>query len=141
MINLNDLKVPNSYAESYFSFVPILYSENMQIFGYFQSEKYFKESEEFVRTCFAPKNEILEYIVSKYGSVIEENTASIHVRRGDYLTNGGGFCILDHMYYDGAIKHMIKNGIEKFLVCSDDIAWCKNAFRDRCFQMVNREKD
>lgn len=47
----------------------------------------------------------------------------VHVRRGDYLTAPAGFSNLDYKtYYRNAINTL---GKSRWLVLSDDMAWCK----------------
>jgi hypothetical protein len=139
--NRSDLEILSSYNESYFHFEQIPYRDNMDINGYFQSEKHFINNEELIRFSFIPKTGILEYIKEKYIGIIDKNTASIHVRRGDYLLNGGGFCILGKEYYNKAIEILREKGVSDFFVFSDDVKWCKMNFRDNCFHIVENEKD
>ena len=51
--------------------------------GYWQSEKYFNEIDRLIREDLKIENNIKEYIVNKH-SILNENTVSLHVRRGDY---------------------------------------------------------
>lgn len=94
-------------------------------YGYWQSEKYFKDIETKVRKSFSFK---LKLISNKNLSLAKTirgtNSVSIHVRRGDYLMEiGWDTCNLE--YYNKAIKY-----IEQilphctFYVFSDDILWC-----------------
>jgi hypothetical protein len=48
------------------------------------------------------------------------------VRRGDYLSSGGGYRLLDMDYYRKGIDHLngVQN-IQRIYIISDDIAWCK----------------
>lgn len=60
-----------------------------------------------------------------------ENIVSVHIRRGDYLKNEefGGIC--DKEYYTTAIK-VAKEKVfnARFAFFSDDIAWCKENFKE-----------
>ena len=53
--------------------------------GYLQSEKYFLNIESTVRDMFTFRPEILNPCKEMIGTV--ENPVSLHIRRGDYLTN------------------------------------------------------
>jgi beta-1,4-mannosyl-glycoprotein beta-1,4-N-acetylglucosaminyltransferase len=62
--------------------------------------------------------------------VMGEDTVSVHVRRGDYLTMGEGW-VLGVGYYRNAIAKMsaaVAN--PKWYVFSDDIEWCREKFSD-----------
>ncbi|MEC3878254.1 alpha-1,2-fucosyltransferase [Parapedobacter sp. 10938] len=59
----------------------------------------------------------------------DENTVSVHVRRGDYLGDPllGGICDAD--YYHRALDYMKRNIDQpRFVFFSDDIPWCKANF-------------
>lgn len=94
--------------------------------GYFQNENYFIENRELISKEFKPAKPI-EFPYSK-----ENNTVSIHVRRGDYISNDKaaqhhGVCGVE--YFFNAIK-TIEEKIDqpKFIFFSDDIEWCKATF-------------
>lgn len=54
----------------------------------------------------------------------KDNRVSIHVRRTDYISNPVQYP-LSMDYYEQAMKHFPG---ERFLVFSDDIAWCQSKF-------------
>ena len=104
-------------------------SDNTDIIGYFQSEKYFKLYENEIRKEFSFKNNnLVEDIKNNFPSGIP--IVGMHVRRGDYLLpkilGTHGSCSID--YYISAIQH-IKNILKSYIclyVFSDDIEWCKS---------------
>ncbi len=102
------------------------YKSNILLYGYFQSEKYFKDYEDEIRELF------MTYDVELSDELKEllnnENTCSIHVRRGDYLNSPNHHPTQDMNYYMKAIKKMPKDSV--FLIFSDDIDWCKQNFPD-----------
>lgn len=90
--------------------------------GVFQSEKYFKNLEEKLRTEIYPKKKI---VISRELKKIlsSKNTVSIHIRRGDYkqLNN-----VLGMKYYSDAVDFIKKRVRDPlFLVFSDDMQWVK----------------
>jgi hypothetical protein len=103
--------------------------EKCYLSGYWQSEKYFGEYESEIRRDFlfreplGEKNTVLARQMSQCVSV------SLHVRRGDYLTNPKanaihGLCSLD--YYRSAIQYILeRTPTAKFFVFSDDIPWVR----------------
>ena len=123
------------------NFFPIKYTENLRLDGYFQSEKYFKDNSELIKYYFTPSEEIENYIQNKYGKLLEDETVSIHVRRGDYLwaNNRGLFYILDQNYFYNALKYFDKN--IKILCFSDDIKWCKENFKMENIFFIENEKN
>jgi len=103
---------------------------NIYLRGFWQSEKYFNQYSELIRHDFAfptpptGKNKALLL------GIDNSNSVSIHVRRGDYVSNQTtnqfhGVCSL--AYYRKAIKS-IKDKVTNpiFYVFSDDPEWCKD---------------
>jgi hypothetical protein len=80
------------------------------LYGYWQSEKYFKDVSEQIRKEFALP--------------IKKNDAvAVHVRRGDYLKLQHIYQVTPLWYYKEATK---KYEGREFYVFSDDIQWCKD---------------
>lgn len=130
----------NVYREESFSYNPITINSFAQnkintnvnaLFGYFQSEKYFKHIEALIRKLFEPSEEILKKLQEKYplfrnGAV--KNACSIHVRRGDYVNNPY-YAQLGMDYYNSAMWELRKMKQGHYnLIFSDDIEWCKQNF-------------
>jgi hypothetical protein len=98
--------------------------DNVDLFGYFQTEKYFNHIKEELKNDFTfieeisnPCDELLE---SEFG---DSDILSLHVRRGDYL-NYSHHPVQDINYYKLALSHF-DNDIP-VIVFSDDIEWCKS---------------
>lgn len=130
----------NCLVERQYPYDPDVYDilENV-ISGDFYVEGYF-QTKEFALTNKAKiKNAIHESVFlnleSEYYKNIIKNTkhsVSIHVRRGDYVSNQAattyhGICS-DEYYRAGvsAIKRTENDNIFGFFVFSDDIDWCKD---------------
>ena len=94
---------------------------NISIFGYFQSEKYFKEIEDSIRKIFTLKLLYQHQINVLFNEFDVDNPCSIHVRRTDYLHGNDS---LPDEYYHKAITKIGSD--RKFLVFSDDIAYAQN---------------
>lgn len=125
---LSDMKLmaSKSYREPCFSYKEIPYSSGMDLIGYFQSEKYFKQSKDSIYRYFEFTDEIQEEINKQYFKYKELKTASIHIRRGDYLKYPDIHPVCDAKYYNDAMARL--NMVDKFLVFSDDPKWCKENF-------------
>lgn len=99
-------------------------------FGYWQTEKYFHSIRDVLEEKFSFKmNNISPATQQMYHLLQEKNSVSIHIRRGDfisqeYLKTHGLVC--DKTYYDKAISIVNdKLTFPLFVVFSDDIEWVK----------------
>lgn len=102
------------HAGNTFNYKQIPNQGSCRLMGFFQSEKYFKH-------CYGEVKQVFELV--KYPHVKEH--CSIHVRRGDYVKYASDFPPTTIEYLRAAIQEMKARGIKKFMVCSDDIEWCK----------------
>jgi len=102
---------------------------NSYLEGYWFSEKYFKGIEDVIRKDFTFKygpNEINKKFIYE---IINSNSISIHVRRGDYVTDKKttefhGTCDLE--YYNQAVLFVSKKiSNPHFFIFSDDSDWVK----------------
>lgn len=101
--------------------------ENIELVGYFQSEKYFVEHRNEILDFFSPTSKILEKIENNYKNILNNNTTtSLHVRRGDYLSLPNHHPVLPTDYYEESVSKFDSN--QMFLIFSDDINWCKDNF-------------
>ena len=100
------------------------YDSSVLLYGYFQTEKYFKEYENEIRNLFMSYQIEID---DEMKSIFEiNNTCSVHVRRGDFLKLPNHHPTQSIEYYNKAIEQMPDDSI--FLIFSDDIEWCKNNF-------------
>lgn len=101
---------------SMFNYKPIPHFQNgVTLVGFFQSEKWFEGAQEEVKAAF-PLKDYPEY----------RDYVSIHVRRGDYVTNANSFPPVTMEYLTEAEKHLWTNAkFQNIIVFSDDIDWCK----------------
>ena len=122
-------EIPNQkYIGEYgFQYYPIPKLEgNIKLIGYFQSEKYFLEYRDELLDLFEIDEKTKLNLLEKYGNIINQETCSIHVRRGDYLGLPNHHPIQSINYYKDAIGII---GEEKhFVIFSDDIKWCEENF-------------
>ena len=135
----------NGYApvaeEKYFHFVEIFFNmcpDEISIFGFFQSEKYFKHIENEIRIDFSFKDEILEPCKEMIDSVGQ--AISLHVRRTDYIENIN-HTTLELDYYKKALSMFNTN--LPVIVFSDDVEWCKtqSLFCDDRFMISESENN
>ncbi len=123
------------FRESKFTFDSNLLmnsSNSMYLNGFWQTEKYFTNIRSVLINDLNLLNE-LSIVAKKWESQINSaNAISIHIRRGDYISNSlanefHGFCSLE--YYISAIE-FIKGKIGNcvFFFFSDDLEWAKTTF-------------
>jgi hypothetical protein len=103
---------------------------NMVLQGYFQSEKYFVRHRDEILDLFAPSNEVMDYLELKYPDILgHPNTVAIHVRT--YVKDYGHLPTKEEFhafpgipYYQRAVGLFPNDSL--FIICSDNIQWCKN---------------
>jgi hypothetical protein len=99
------------------------------ISGYWQSPKYFQDVISTIRSDFEFKLPMNFENSTLANRICSLESVSLHIRRGDYVTNSGankqhGLCSLD--YYHSAIDLISRREIEPyFFVFSDDPAWVR----------------
>jgi hypothetical protein len=108
-------------------FVPFKYTEidvrdNTNYVGYFQSDKYFERAATL--RLFEPA----EFISDKLPLKTMKGITSIHVRRGDFLTDKSYIKLTMDYYYKA--MDLVRGD---FMIFSDDYAWCKKYFKDAIF--------
>ncbi len=109
-------------------------SENVYVEGYWQSENYFKEIRDILLNELYIEESRFSLIMKDYTSIIRkaQDSVSIHIRRGDYLSNTEttafhGLCGLD--YYRDAMYHIEKTiANPTYFVFSDDKSYVKEVF-------------
>jgi hypothetical protein len=119
----------------------VFHKDNIYLDGYWQSEKFFIKSSQQIRYDFTFKKELDEKNKSFLLKIQNKNSVSIHIRRGDYITDKllGNVCKID--YYKKAIEKMNKEVSNPlFVIFSDDIEWCKNNFNFINAEFVNWNK-
>ena len=97
--------------------------------GYWQTEKYFFDIKNIIKSEFTLKEKYNNLNVQLVEKIVNCNSVSIHIRRGDYISdqkinNYHGVCSLD--YYHKAINLISKKYSDlTFFIFSDDLKWCK----------------
>ncbi len=100
--------------------------DNTYLFGYWQTEKYFKAYRKELLQMFTPKYALSEDSKQYIMQVQRCNSVAIHIRRGDYVKLG--IC-LDSDYYHNSIKFIeekLKSDNIIYFVFSDDLEFAKS---------------
>lgn len=132
------IEILQTYSESDFKYDKGTESikDGSCLYGYFQTEKYFKHIRDLIVSEFSFRSDHLKkaenYIRSIKDKIGNSKIISLHVRRGDYVMFQDYHPTCSEGYYKSAQEEMVKNhGDAFFLVFSDDVDWCKNEFKNR----------
>ena len=123
--NIGVLSTDHILHEKGFEFDSDILNGNRQfnhtLYGFFQTEKYFKHCAAEVKSQFTFKKGIVDEckeIVDDYF----DNPIALHIRRGDFLTNSGNHHNQTLDYYDESLnKFDVKRQV---IIFSDDPKWC-----------------
>jgi len=141
----------NTYVvERNFGFDPLIFEvkSNCYLDGYWQSYKYFEDIEKDLRTNLMLITELSVESATLLNEIKEhQNSISLHVRRGDYVTKYNNlYYQIPSDYYINSIN-FIKTKLSKIpikiYVFSDDIDWCKQNIKinDPHYFVSNNQKE
>jgi hypothetical protein len=133
------LQLSTAYHEPQYSYKEIKYTPGMCLIGYFQSEKYFIQHADLIRRLFSIDDKTKAAIEEKYGEALKKETVAVHVRRGDYLKYSDTHPPCTIEYYQTAMSQFPEDST--YLFFSDDIAWCKENFKQNNIIFVEDEED
>lgn len=115
------------YSEDPFNLIPEFGEDQIELMGYFQSEKYWREFKYEIKNQFEFKDSLVTRLFKRVGHLYTERTICLHVRRGDYVDNPN-YELLDIKYYMNAILSIKNYERHNILVFSDDYNYCKTHF-------------
>ncbi len=107
-------------------------NDNSYLFGFWQDYRYFSSIGDLLKKELTFKNEPTGLNRLMLDRIKATNAVSLHIRRGDYLTDtyvaeNVGICDLD--YYRNAVAEMAQSvSSPVFYIFSDDPAWVKDNF-------------
>jgi len=123
--NIGFLNTENVFQEKGFEFDINILHGNSQIdytlYGFFQTEEYFKHCADEVRQQFLFKQEI----INECKQIVDDcfdNPIAIHIRRGDFLINSDNHYNQNLDYYEEALSKFDAN--RQVVIFSDDPKWC-----------------
>lgn len=133
------LKIPFKYADSHILEKDFPYNENIAAIktsayfdGYWQTEKYFSDCVGVIKQDFTFAEEDSLQKHDLYSEIINSNSVSIHVRRGDYVNNPKykkRLYVCKLQYYKNAISYLRERFENlKFYIASDDHKWVMDNF-------------
>jgi len=118
-------------VEPHFHYWPDFFAirHSCYLVGYWQSENYFKSIEKIIRQDFRFKERLYGRNAELAKLIDENNSVSLHIRRGDYVHNAATNAthgLVSLAYYKGAIARIAKEvGAPFFVIFSDDIDWAR----------------
>ena len=103
--------------------------DNTCLDGYWQSERYFADATDVIRSAFIIKDPLLEQNRAVLESIERSESIALHVRRGDYVTNPTTYevhGVCSSAYYEACIAYITER-VNKphFFLFSDDPEWVK----------------
>ena len=107
------------FSQDFFNECP----DNSTLEGFFQTEKYFKNVEDDIRTDFTFKNDYLKPC-KEYIDSIETPPIFLHIRQADNIGREQFHPILPISYFEDALKNWSDD--TPCFVFTDDIDWCKS---------------
>lgn len=128
---LSNLRRRALVVEPHFNYWSSLHEapQDCYLIGYWQSEKYFHDTAQVIRSDFAFKPPLGDRNAEIAEQISRVNAISLHVRRGDYVKNPKtttthGLCSMN--YYRSAIQYVVERVEQShFFIFSDDPAWVK----------------
>ena len=129
-VNSEDVDISNfKYVEVPFGYHKLPKEGSICYKGYMQSEKYFTNNRQLILDMFAPTEVVKQYINDKYRELLRNNLMSIHIRRGDYVHLPDHHPTVSPAYHIDATRYITsRTAVERYLIFSDDIEWCKQTF-------------
>jgi hypothetical protein len=95
--------------------------DNVSLYGYFQTEKYFENISDSIFEDFTFKSDIVEDCQEVMKTI--QNPISLHVRRTDYVEKSQDHPPCSLKYYEESLKNFDSDRI--VVIFTDDIKWCK----------------
>lgn len=127
------------YREPYFHYSPIpLYPNGAELQGYFQSSRYWGRDRDFALQTFSISEFLSLLIEQEFSDWSFNDFVAVHIRRGDYLQFQQYHPVQDMSYYNGAMELFPGRN---FLIFSDDIGWCKSAFKGNNIAFMDKRLD
>ena len=95
--------------------------DNVSLYGYFQTERYFSHITDSIKEDFTFKKDVVE----NCKEVMEElsEPIALHVRRTDYVEKSQDHPPCSLKYYHEALKRFHEK--RPVVIFSDDVKWCK----------------
>src|ERR1700689_2493901 len=111
-------RMPSTWA-----YEEITVDRTTELWGYFQSERFFAHCQDEVRHYFTPHHALAQMLDRQFGDLMGARTCSVHVRRTHYLGDSAWPDLAKGDYYERAMSQF--DPATTFVMFSDDLEWCK----------------
>lgn len=98
-------------------------NKNINFHGYYQSSKNFYGYNTNIKELFEPDENFIKNLKVKYPKIFDNNSVSIHIRKGDYKNFPEIHPSISVSYIKKCVSKF--NGDYNFFVFSDDEKWCE----------------
>lgn len=107
---------------------------NVNIGGNLQSEKWFIDNIDYIKSLLTIKPECIEAVKQKYAHIFTKPTIGIGIRRGDFI-NHGVFYQIPETWYEKVLNKHFPDWEQSYnvVIFSDHIEWCKVYYQARPF--------
>jgi hypothetical protein len=118
--------------------------DNKCLVGAWQSEKYFADKKDEIRSLFKFRNDVPLHSRPLLDDISRSRAVCVNIRRGDYITSPlyrAAIGALDFPYYQEGMKYFRQKFADaRFFIFSDDVEWCRSSFpSDPSFVIVGHE--
>lgn len=101
---------------------------NVYLEGFWQSYVYYNSIIEELRKEITIKENPNEQMNEYIKKINSDNSVSVHIRHGDYLSSGKDLQALPKDYYEKSVNYLESKIIQpKYYIFSDDITWVENS--------------
>jgi hypothetical protein len=109
------------YREPAFSFSQEIFTapDDTEIYGYFQTQKYWKHVERDIVSIFTFKNSVKESVPAEVIDICK-NSTFLHSRRTDYTTSNGYHPVMGNEYFKQALEYACDTG--SVCLFTDDVS-------------------
>lgn len=114
-------RIETVVREKHFHYTPIEVHPNMDLEGFFQSEKYFEYAEDEVREAFEFHPSIGHRLTGN------KEIIAISVRRGDFIDNPNHYLLPIEYYYLALLKYFDFRNYQ-IIIFTDDVPYCRVHF-------------
>lgn len=106
---------------------------NIELNCFMQSEKWFKDDLEFIKTKLIIKKEEIQKVKTKYKYFFDKPTIGIGIRRGDFVGHNCFYQIPENWYINVLKSEFPDYQDYNIIIFSDDIDWCKKYYNNMGF--------
>lgn len=105
-------------------------TKNVDVWGFFQSEKYWAHCKSKVLKALTFEASFLQQTKAKFSPAFSKPTIAISIRRGDFTTTPGYFLLPLEFYLRALTEFFSDHEKYNIIIFSDDLRYCKAHIRN-----------